>query len=184
MAFLLRGRPDTQLRATVKQPQQEAITLDLSISANAEFGGRQVQVTTPSGTGVSPADVEFRVAPGPLQVADHPARHRRTSSCIGLLRTAAATLHTRRPALRGPAGSHVSAAARPVQRPALAAVGADRVCRRERDLAGSSRRRSRRWSAFAARWSRGGAGDTGVLESQQPQWKDQAPARRRGCSPC
>ena len=69
VAFLLRGRPDTQLRSTIKLASPEAITLDVAISANAEFGGRQVQVTTPSGTGVSPADVEFSVAPGPLQVA-------------------------------------------------------------------------------------------------------------------
>ncbi len=69
VAFLLRGRPDTQLRTTIKQVGLDAITLDLSISANAEFGGRQVQVTAPSGSGVSPADVEFRVVPGPLQAA-------------------------------------------------------------------------------------------------------------------
>jgi hypothetical protein len=69
VAFLLRGRPDTQLRTTIKQVGPEAITLDVSISANAEFGGRQVQVTAPSGSGVSPADVEFRVVPGLLQAA-------------------------------------------------------------------------------------------------------------------
>jgi hypothetical protein len=69
VAFLLRGRPDTQLRTTIKQVGPEAITLDVSISANAEFGGRQVQVTAPSGSGVSPADVELTVVPGPLQGA-------------------------------------------------------------------------------------------------------------------
>jgi hypothetical protein len=68
VAFLLRGRPDTQLRSTINLASPEALTLDVAISANAEFGGRQVQVITPSGTGVSPADVEFSVAPGPLQV--------------------------------------------------------------------------------------------------------------------
>ena len=69
VTFLLRGRPDTQLRSTLKLASPEAITLDVTVSANAEFGGRQVQVMTPSGTGVSPADVEFSVTPGPLQVA-------------------------------------------------------------------------------------------------------------------
>jgi predicted flap endonuclease-1-like 5' DNA nuclease len=68
VAFLLRGRPDTQLRSTIKLASPEAITLDVSVSANAEFGGRQVQVTAPSGAGVSAADVEFSVVPGPLQV--------------------------------------------------------------------------------------------------------------------
>jgi hypothetical protein len=68
VAFLLLGRPDTQLRAAIKQVTPEAVTLDVSISANAEFGGRQVQVTSPSGAGVSPLDVDFTVAPGPIQV--------------------------------------------------------------------------------------------------------------------
>ena len=68
VAFLLRGKPDTQLRSTIKRASQEAIALDVNVSANAEFGGRQVQVTAPNGTGVSPADVAFSVAPGPLQV--------------------------------------------------------------------------------------------------------------------
>ena len=68
VAFLLRGRPDTQLRSTIKLASPEALTLDVAISANAEFGGRQIQVTAPSGTGVSPADVEFSVVPGPLQI--------------------------------------------------------------------------------------------------------------------
>lgn len=68
VAFLLRGRPDTQLRSTVKLASPEALTLDVSISANAEFGGRQVQATALSGTGVSPANVAFSVVPGSLQV--------------------------------------------------------------------------------------------------------------------
>ena len=53
VAFLLRGRPDTQLRSTIKLASPEALTLAVSTSANAEFGGRQVQVSTPSGTGMS-----------------------------------------------------------------------------------------------------------------------------------
>jgi predicted flap endonuclease-1-like 5' DNA nuclease len=68
VAFLLRGRPDTQLRSTIKLASPEALTLDVAISANAEFGARQIQVRAPSRTGVSPADVAFTVVPGPLQV--------------------------------------------------------------------------------------------------------------------
>jgi predicted flap endonuclease-1-like 5' DNA nuclease len=68
VTFLLRGRPDTQLRSTITLASPEALTLAVSTSANAEFGGRQVQVATSSSTGVSPADVEFSVVPGPLQV--------------------------------------------------------------------------------------------------------------------
>jgi len=69
VVFLLRGRPDNQLRATIKHAAAEEIALAVSISANAELGGRQVQVTAASGTGVSPTDVRFTVVPGPLQVA-------------------------------------------------------------------------------------------------------------------
>ena len=68
VTFLLRGRPDTQLRSAIRLASPEAVTLDVSISANAEFGGRQLQVTAPGAMGVSPAAVEFRVVPGPLQV--------------------------------------------------------------------------------------------------------------------
>ena len=69
VTFLLRGRPDTQLRTTIEQVGPEAVTLHVSVSANAEFGGRQIQVTSPAGAGVSRPDVEFTVTPGPLQIA-------------------------------------------------------------------------------------------------------------------
>lgn len=66
--FLLRGRPDDQVRATIKRVAPEAVTLDVAVSANAEFGSRRVQLTTPTAVGVGPANAGFRVVPGLLQV--------------------------------------------------------------------------------------------------------------------
>jgi hypothetical protein len=69
VAFLLRDRPDDQLRAQVQDSTDATVSLNLKISANAEFGQRRFAVTTASGTGRSPVEATFRVVPGNLQIA-------------------------------------------------------------------------------------------------------------------
>jgi hypothetical protein len=66
--FLLRNVPDNQLRAAIQRSGPDGVWLDLSISANAEFGTRRFAVTTPNGTGSSPPEATFRVVPGTLQI--------------------------------------------------------------------------------------------------------------------
>jgi hypothetical protein len=66
--FLLRNVPDNQLRAAIQRSGPDGVWLDLSISANAEFGTRRFAVTTANGTGSSPVEATYRVVPGYLQI--------------------------------------------------------------------------------------------------------------------
>jgi hypothetical protein len=69
VTFLYGAKPDPNIRTVIRQATPDYLGVDLTISANAEFGRRRFTVTTPAGTTESPPTVVFSVMPGFLQVA-------------------------------------------------------------------------------------------------------------------
>lgn len=66
VVFVRGDQPDNAIKATIRDAQPDFVDVDLTISANAEFGPRHFSVTTPAGTTKSPPGVSFTVLPGYL----------------------------------------------------------------------------------------------------------------------
>ena len=68
VTFLLRGRPDTALRTSIRQANTEFLDVDIAIGMEATFGDRTFSVTTPTGSATNPLDVRFQILPGIVQI--------------------------------------------------------------------------------------------------------------------
>lgn len=69
VTFVYGAKPDPGIRTVIRHATPDYLNVDLTISANAEFGRRRFTVTTPAGATISPETVIFTVMPGFLQVA-------------------------------------------------------------------------------------------------------------------
>jgi hypothetical protein len=66
VTFLRHGKEDPTIQAIIRRANPEYLDVDLTISANAEYGRRRFTVTTPAGATESPPNVTFTVLPSYL----------------------------------------------------------------------------------------------------------------------